>query len=239
MLGQRRSAALPVRDSPRLRGEVASQTRGAFTLVELVIVTVVVAVLIAVLLPAVMGPPHHHPMSYCVSNLKQVGLGFRIFANDNNERLPWQVSTNEGGSREYVDAPFSAFHHFRVMSNELSTPRVLLCDADRERKLATNYSAFTGNHSLSYFVGLDASDLNPASFLSGDRFLGSARAPSNGVLTLAPGTPLWWTNSPHKFGGNLVMGDGSFQQLNSRSLLQLLRTKGVATNRLALPLLEP
>jgi type II secretory pathway pseudopilin PulG len=225
--------------SPEDGGGPKLADRGAFTLIELAVVTVVVAVPVAVLLPAVMGSHHHRPMSYCVSNLKQVGLAIRIFANDNNERPPWQVSTNEDGSREFVDVPFSAFQHFRGMSNELSTPRLPVCDVDRERKLATNFSALTGNRKLNYFVGLDASDLNPAFFLSDDRFLGSSRAPINGLLKLSPSSSLSWTNNPHKFGGNLVMGDGSVQEVNSRGLLQLLRTNGLATNRLALPLLPP
>jgi len=38
---------------------------------------------------------------------------------------------------------------------------------------------------------------------------------------------------PHADGGNVAMGDGSVQQVNSRNLVQALRDSGLATNRLA------
>jgi prepilin-type processing-associated H-X9-DG protein len=213
--------------------------RAAFTRIELAIVTVVVAVLVALVLPAIVRPHHPSRKPSCVNNLKQIGLAFRIFVNDNNEKLPWEVSTNLGGSREFVDAPFSAFHHFQVMSNELSTPRLLVCHKDPQRTSATNFFSFRDNKALSYFAGFGTHVDDPSSFLSGDRFLGSTRAPTNGLLTLSPFSPLWWTKSPHADGGNVVMGDGSVQQLNSQGLLQALRNTGLATNRLALPLIGP
>ena len=211
--------------------------RGAFTLIELAVVTVVIAILVALVLPAIQRP-RGGSRTGCVNNLKQVGLAFRIFANDNEEKLPWEVSTNQGGSREFVDAPFSAFRHFLVMSNELSTPRILVCPKDRQRTSATNFSAFQDNKALRYFAGFDASEVNPASILSGDRFLQSTRAPTNGLLTLSPLSQLWWRNSPHG-GGNVVLGDGRAQQFRSSDLLQALRKAGLATNRLALPLIGP
>ena len=212
--------------------------RSAFTLIELAIVTVVIAVLVALVLPTLMRPSMRSKVA-CTNNLKQVGLAFHIFANDNNERLPWEVSTNRGGSREFVDVPFSAFRQFQVMSNELSTPRVLVCPQDQQRTTATNFSTFLGNKALSYFAGFDASDVNPVSILSGDRFLESTRSPTNGLLTLGPLSQLWWRKSPHGNVGNVLMGDGSVQALSSSGLLQTLRSAGLATNRLALPLIGP
>jgi competence protein ComGC len=213
--------------------------RGAFTLIELAIVTVLVAILVALFLPALARARARPSRVGCINNLKQIGLAFRIFATDNEERLPWEVSTNQGGSREFVDVPFSAFRHFLVMSNELSTPRILLCPDDQLRTGATNWHSFRDNQALGYFAGFDASASNPLSILTGDRFLGSKQAPTNDLLTLNSQSPLWWTNSPHRYGGNVAMGDGSVQPLNSDRLLQALRNSGLATNRLALPLIRP
>jgi prepilin-type N-terminal cleavage/methylation domain-containing protein len=220
------------------RSTPSSRSR-AFTLIEVVVVTVVIAILVVIFLPALARSKARASRTSCTNCEKQIGLAFRIFANDNDDKFPWDVSTNEGGSREFRGVPFSAFQHFRVMSNELSTPRVVVCPDDRDRTPATNWAVAHDNSTLSYFAGLDATETNPASFLSGDRVLGSTRAPTNGLLTLVPSSSLWWKNSPHGVGGNLVMGDGSVQQLTSRSLLQLLRTNGLATNRLALPLIGP
>ncbi len=174
-----------------------------------------------------------------MNNLKQIGLGFRLFANDNEGKLPREVSTNQGGSREFLETPFSAFRHFQVISNELSTPWKLVCFRDRQRTGATNWSSFLDNQALSYFAALDASETNPSSILSGDRFLESDRSPTNGLLTLDALSRLWWTNSAHGGGGNVVKSDLSVQHVDSRGLLQALRSTGLATNRLALPLIGP
>ena len=136
-------------------------TNGRFrglALIEVIIVIAVMVVLIGLIFPAFVQSGHPHDKPYCVNNLKQVGLAVRIFANDNEDRFPWQVSTNDGGSREYLEVPNSAFRHFQVMSNELSTPRILVCPEDRKRVWATNWVVGFGNPNVSYFVGFNSSE---------------------------------------------------------------------------------
>src|SRR6266508_2242932 len=63
------------------------------------------------------------PKISCVNNLKQIGLAFRQWALDNNDRFPFNVPANEGGTMEFCivdDDGFdrSAALHFQVMSNE-------------------------------------------------------------------------------------------------------------------------
>jgi prepilin-type N-terminal cleavage/methylation domain-containing protein len=211
----------------------------AFTLIEVAVVIVIIAVMVGLLLPMLARARARPSRIGCVNNMKQVGLAFRIFANDNEDRYPWAVSTNSGGTREFADAPYSAWLPFQVMSNELSTPKVLVCPEDRQRTWATNFSAFRNNQALSYFVCFDGSRTNPASFLSGDRYLGTGAKPTNGFLTLTATSKIWWTNSPHTYGGSVVFGDGSVRQFNSRGLVPALANTGLATNRLALPVIGP
>ena len=52
------------------------------------------------------------------------------------------------------------FRHFQVMSNELSTPKILVCPADT-RVAAANFVRLK-NQNVSYFVGLEASDVESA-----------------------------------------------------------------------------
>jgi len=87
----------------------------------------------------------YNQRAFCVSDLKQIALSFRIWQGDNGDRLPFQVPTNLGGTRELraigaggFDA--NAFLHFQVMSNELYDPRILVCPADSTRNAATNFA---------------------------------------------------------------------------------------------------
>lgn len=75
----------------------------------------------------------------CINNLKQIGLAFRIWAGDNNGQFPFNVSTNAGGTMELCRLgedgfDLSAAIHFQVMSNELNTPKILVCPDDKTRK---------------------------------------------------------------------------------------------------------
>lgn len=205
------------------------------TLVEVLVVVVAVVVLLAgLLLPWFAQSNHQRRRSYCVNNLKQAGLAARIFATDNEDQFPWRVSTNSGGSREFVDTPFSAFRHFLVMSNELSTPRVVACPEDRRRASATNWSGL-GNGNVSYFVGLEAVEHHPMSILFGDRYLLTPIQPANGFLRLHTNDVVGWTKDFHQSEGNLAFGDGSVAHLTSARLQEKLRHSGSTTNRWVIP----
>ena len=125
---------------------------------------------------------------------------------------------------------------FQVMSNELSTPRILLCPADADRSVANGFAFGFDNSHVSYFAGLDARDDHPSMFLSGDdNFDIGGRPIKSGVLLLATNAPVGWTAARHINQGNIGLADGSVQTTSSSFLRQMLVQTGVATNRLALP----
>jgi len=59
-----------------------------FTLVELLVVMAVVSILASLLLPTLRAAQKAARTAVCQSNLKQIGVGFRLYANDGEERLP-------------------------------------------------------------------------------------------------------------------------------------------------------
>ncbi len=201
------------------------------TLSEVIIVIVVLAVLAFFYLPYYSSRPHPAHGINCVNNLKQIGLAYRVWSDDNNGKYPMQVSVTNGGTMELSSDTRNAWLNYLVMSNELGSPQILYCTADPDHVGATNYSSQLRNK-ISYFVGLDANTNSPQAFLSGDDNFEISGVPVKpGLLEISSNTPIDWTASRHKFSGNIGLADGSVQQTKQSGLRAAL----VATNRLAIP----
>jgi len=179
-----------------------------------------------------------------MNNLKQVGLSYKQWALDNQDRYPMQVSVTNGGTMEFVNSGV-VWVHFRVLSNELNTPKILWCPADeaRRRDIASTFGAatqpgqvpFTNDNNVSYFVGVDATDTNALMFLSGDRNLTNNLGRNRRLVDFATNQPAGWTHQLHNRQGNVGLADGSVQQFTSTRLRAALVDTGVPTNRLAMP----
>jgi prepilin-type N-terminal cleavage/methylation domain-containing protein/prepilin-type processing-associated H-X9-DG protein len=226
-----------------MKPRYTNQRNRALTLTEVLVSVAVVCVLTGVAYLAFHRPKPVHRIVHqnqssviqCVNNLKQIGLAFRIWEGDKGDKLPMRVPAKKGGAMEPAlrgnVAPI-----FQVMSNELSTPKILVCPADADHLIAKSFNAGFDNSTVSYFAGVDAADDKPAMFLSGDdNFDIGGRPVKSGLLLLATNAPVSWTATRHVNQGNIGLADGSVQTTGSSFLRQLLVQTGVATNRLALP----
>jgi prepilin-type N-terminal cleavage/methylation domain-containing protein/prepilin-type processing-associated H-X9-DG protein len=61
--------------------------RRAFTLIELLVVIAIIAILAALLLPALSAAKSRAKAAGCINNLRQLSLGWRMYADDNNGSL--------------------------------------------------------------------------------------------------------------------------------------------------------
>jgi len=215
----------------------------ALTLVELLVVIAGLAILVCyfVILGAIL--PEHNARAralriQCVNNLKYTGQAFDLWAKDHGEKFPMERSQTNGGTMEFTTGP-NEWRHFQVMSNELSTPRVLVCPADvRAEVHATNFARFN-NSNISYFINLDFSRPSPQVIWSGDRNLTNGTPIRDAVLELTTNSPAAWTAEMHRREGNLLTFDGSVHRVDDVSLRNAIANSGVSTNRVQMPVLTP
>ena len=211
-----------------------SNGKRGFTKGELWIVMAVVGVLVALLLPTLAKSRARSSRISCVCCLKQIGLALRMWSNECGEKFPWQVTTNRNGSAEWL-GPNDTFRHFLVVSNELTTPKVLVCPSDRSRTRSSRWEGFTSNRHLSYFIGLDADETRPQTILSGDRSISTNGQFLTGLVRLKTNSPVQWADGIHGAGGNVAHGDGSAQQLIRSGLARQLMADTNESIRLLIP----
>jgi len=158
----------------------------------------------------------------CVNNLKNLGLGLRMFAFDNVGQFPWAVPVREGGSMEDLADEQRIWRHVAVLSNELSTPKILLCPKDpRFDKIGSKTLVFGpppdkkalrfgSNEHLSYFLYTGANAEVLERIVAGDRNLTRNGTPVQGKVTPSA-TDIFQFTRPghHDHVANLLQAEGS------------------------------
>ena len=86
--------------------------KNGFTLIELLVVIAIIAILAAMLLPALSKARERARQSVCMSNLKQIGVCFVMYIQDNDEWIPaangepktsnWDTWAGQSGILPYV-----------------------------------------------------------------------------------------------------------------------------------------
>jgi hypothetical protein len=197
-----------------------------------------------------------HKRISCVNNLKQIGTAYRLWAGDNGDLWPSQQTVASNGWRDYLakaDQGAMCWTNYAIMADDLGqSPKLVICPAD-ERQAASTFTNQFGNTNVSYFVGVSANDVFPQSIAGGDRNLGPGAVPGNdygyspktgkgndvAIPTNSAKGPVSWSLKMHSTyiakpadgAGNILLGDGSSQQVSTKAFNQTwLRNAPATTN---------
>jgi prepilin-type N-terminal cleavage/methylation domain-containing protein/prepilin-type processing-associated H-X9-DG protein len=149
------------------------RTNRAFTLIELLVVIAIIAILAAMLLPALAAAKQRAWTIQCTSNLHQIGLAMRMFADDNGELYPESGDDIHWGA---IDAATQKPSWMEQIISYAGTTNVYNCpgNAQLPLKMRGPFNYFNGVRAAFVLADADAparnsSILFPSAFvLSGD-----------------------------------------------------------------------
>jgi prepilin-type N-terminal cleavage/methylation domain-containing protein len=194
-----------------------SQFKKAFTLIELLVVIAIIAILAALLLPVLARAKSKAWTAQCQSNLHQISLGMKMYADDFNGFYPesggtiaWDATDSQTGNHSWLQQIFSFTQNTNIYH----------CPADNASQIGF-FNYFNGVRAA-YVVANGFASVNsrhiqfPSAFvLSGDT-IGSTFTLDNAdkddytyncVGGDANGTPFeeW---QAHRQGQNILFDDG-------------------------------
>ncbi|MGE3308565.1 MAG: prepilin-type N-terminal cleavage/methylation domain-containing protein [Limisphaerales bacterium] len=145
---------------PSRGSRTVPHSRG-FTLIELLVVIAIIAILASLLLPALASSKARARQTACLSNMRQVGFGLLLYADDYSGALP---RTTHGGT----DRSASWINTLKPYLGQ--TDRIRLCPSDprANERLTNNGTSYIMNEYLAVPV-LDpfGNQLEPAHKLDG------------------------------------------------------------------------
>jgi type II secretory pathway pseudopilin PulG len=175
---------------PRMK-RLSNQAARGFTWVELVVILVILALLGALLVPSLRRARQKADFITCNGINKAQGTAYRLWAQDHHGLMPFQASITNGGWSELLTKPNAGQYcwtNYAILREDLGeSPGETVCPADQRKRAAnfivkgttndTGNAAFKDNTTVSYFVGVTASDTYPQSIMGGDRNLGPGLVP--------------------------------------------------------------
>lgn len=129
-----------------MKRPIAMRKAAGFTLIELLVVIAIIAILAGLLLPALARAKARGKQAACMNNLRQIGLAFRLYADEHDGWLP--TTTHGSGT--------NASWIFQLADHLANVDRIRICAADpRGLQRLTNHAS---SYTLNEFVFVDLVD---------------------------------------------------------------------------------
>jgi prepilin-type N-terminal cleavage/methylation domain-containing protein/prepilin-type processing-associated H-X9-DG protein len=169
--------------------------RGAFTLIEMLVVIAIIALIASMIIPAVNSGLSRAKSASCRSNLRQLGLGFQMYASDYQGRIPFQQK--DSGTTWHVEvAPylegFTNADFYDLAQVDSRPPGVFACPSSKATIRSGNYS----DYGMNYMVN----DYGPTQSVP-QRML--EQIPVSQVMLLADAVNCGRRLSPYSPNGNM------------------------------------